>query len=98
MKIQENEALRAAMYLAYEAGFKTNLNSYQGRLRELGLKGAPPLPRLGSEQWVDARNVQIAKLMKGSKEVTCECGINEDGVWDEDLFAEYGCTCEGGEA
>ena len=52
-----------ALNLAYEAGFKMSRDTYQGRMRELSIKGAPPLPRLGSEQWTTARNAQIAKLM-----------------------------------
>ena len=28
----------------------------------------------------------------------CECGLTEDGSWDESLFDQWGCNCERKEA
>ena len=27
-------------------------------------------------------------------EENCECGLLEDGTWSEELFDQFGCTCE----
>ena len=28
------------------------------------------------------------------KEENCECGLTEDGVWSEEVFDRFGCTCD----
>tara|TARA_R100001126_G_C4790910_1_gene131827 strand:- start:416 stop:544 length:129 start_codon:yes stop_codon:yes gene_type:complete len=28
------------------------------------------------------------------KEENCECGLMDDGTWSEELFDEFGCTCD----
>ena len=32
--------------------------------------------------------------MEEEIEENCECGLTEDGSWDESLFDEWGCDCE----
>ena len=27
------------------------------------------------------------------KETNCECGLSENGVWSEEIFDRYGCSC-----
>ena len=28
------------------------------------------------------------------KEENCECGLTEDGVWSDEVFDRFGCTCD----
>jgi len=30
-------------------------------------------------------------------EENCECGLDENGVWQETVFEEAGCTCREGD-
>ena len=28
------------------------------------------------------------------KEENCECGLTEEGVWSDEVFDRFGCTCD----
>tara|TARA_R100000426_G_C4823570_1_gene111631 strand:+ start:1516 stop:1647 length:132 start_codon:yes stop_codon:yes gene_type:complete len=40
----------------------------------------------------------MVKTIEEEIEENCECGLTEEGLWDESLFDEWGCDCERKEA
>ena len=47
--------------------------------------------RYAEEAVYEAR---MMERMEEEIEENCECGLTENGSWDESLFDEWGCDCE----
>ena len=42
----------------------------------------------------DEIDMRLDDLKMKDREENCECGLTEKGTWSEELFDEFGCTCE----